>query len=182
MMTLATAALPAAMAALLQAPAALPKEPARDLFLRTVKAPGIEVRFVDYHWQPALFDAMEKGSAGLPEARRDWVLARVVVELHPVTFEGARLSVGSYALTLWPNLDGKGMAIELRRVDMREVFPNLNAMAPAPRGETMFKAPARFEAQAPLAPRLDMTATDEGGATTLTVRYGDKRLSLKITP
>jgi len=41
-------------------PTQVPKEPAKDLFLHGVKAPGLEVRFVDYHWQPALFEAMEK--------------------------------------------------------------------------------------------------------------------------
>ena len=31
------------------------------------------------------------------------------------------------------------MQVEVRQVDMRDVFPNLNAMGPAPRGETMYK-------------------------------------------
>jgi len=33
------------------------------------KAPGIEVRFVDYHWQPVLFEAMEKGTRAIPRRR-----------------------------------------------------------------------------------------------------------------
>jgi hypothetical protein len=59
------------------------------------------------------------------------------------------MPVGSYAFTLWPNLEGKRMAVEMRRVDMRDVFPNLDAMAPAPLGETIYKGPARFETASP---------------------------------
>jgi hypothetical protein len=161
-------------------PSQIPKEPAKDLFLHFLKAPGIEVRFVDYHWQPALFDAMEKGTATVPEARRNWVIARVILDQRPLTLGGVRLPVGNYALALWPNLEGKGMAIEMRRVDMREVFPNLNAIAPAPRGETIYKGPAKFETVSPLAERFDATLGDEGGTVTLTIRYGDRRLPVPL--
>jgi len=162
-------------------PAQAPKEPAKDLFLHSVKAPGVEVRFVDYHWQPAIFGAMEKGTGDVPEAKRNWVVARVVLDDRPLTLEGARLAVGNYALALWPNLDGKGMAIEMRRVDMRDVFPDLNAMAPAPRGETIYKGPAKFETVSPLASRLDVSVGEAGGRVVLALRYGDRRLSLTLT-
>ena len=36
-----------------------PKEPAKDLFMHTERAPGLEMRFVDYHWHPELFAGME---------------------------------------------------------------------------------------------------------------------------
>jgi hypothetical protein len=164
----------------LAVPTQIPKEPAKDLSMHFLKAPGIEVRFVDYHWQPALFDAMEKGTTTIPEARRNWVIARVVLDQRPLTLEKARLPVGNYALAWWPNLDGKGMAIEMRRVDMRDVFPDVNAIAPAPRGETIYKGPARFETTSPLAPRFDATLGEEGGTVTLTIRYGDRRLLLPL--
>jgi hypothetical protein len=162
-------------------PAQVPKEPAKDLFLHTERVAGVEMRFVDYHWQPAIFEAMERGVAGVPEAKRNWVVARVILESRPLTLEGSRLPVGNYALALWPNLDGKGMAIEMRRVDMRDVFPNLNAMAPAPRGETLYKGPARFETASPAASRLEVTLTEKDGAVVLTLRYGDRRLPLTFT-
>jgi hypothetical protein len=158
-----------------------PREPAADLSVRSTKVPGLEVRFVDYHWQPAIFEAMVKGSRETPEARRDWVIARVIVEPLPLKFEGVPLSAGSYALSLFPNKDGKGMAVELRRVDMRELYPKLDAMAPTPPGDTMYRAPATFEVLDPLAPRLDIAATEDSGAITLTVSYGDRRLALKLT-
>jgi hypothetical protein len=162
-------------------PVQVPKEPAKDLFMHTERVPGVEMRFVDYHWQPALFEAMEKGTRSIPEATRNWVVARVVLESRPLTLEGARLPVGNYALALWPNLDGKGMAVEMRRVDMRDVFPNLNAMAPAPRGETMHRGPARFETASPAASRLEVKMAEVEGSVVLTLLYGDRRLSLKLT-
>lgn len=121
---------------------------------------------------------MEKGSTSVPEARRNWVIARIVLEQRPLTLRGTRLPVGNYALTWWPNLDGKGMAIEMRKVDMRTVFPDVNAVAAAPRGETFYKGPALFEMASPLVERFDATLAEEGGTVTLTIRYGDRRLLL----
>jgi hypothetical protein len=161
-------------------PAQIPKEPAKDLFLHFLTAPGIEVRFVDYHWQPALFDAMEKGDPAVPEARRNWVIARVTLNQGPLKIHGKLMGVGTYALCWWPNLDGKGMAIEMREVDMRDVLPNVNAIAPAPRGETIYKGPAGFETVSPLAPRFDATLSEEGDTVTLTILYGDRRLVVPL--
>ncbi len=162
-------------------PGQVPKEPAKDLSLHFEKAPGIEVRVVDYHWQPVLFEAMEKGRRDIPEATRNWVVARVMIETRPFTLGGVRMPVGSYAFTLWPNLDGKGMAVEMRRVDMRDVFPNLNAIAPAPPGETIYKGPARFETANPPVDRLGVTVTEGEGTVVLTLRYGDRQLPLTLT-
>jgi hypothetical protein len=162
-------------------PSQVPKEPAKDLFMHSARAGGLEIRFVDYHWQPAIFEAMASGRRDVPEARDNWVLARVVLTHDPLTLEGKRLRVGNYGLALWPNLDGKGMMIELRRVDMREVYPSLNAMAPVPRGETAYKGPARFETLSPLAERLDIQLGEAPAGVVLTVRYGDRRLVLNFT-
>ena len=158
--------------------AQIPKEPAKDLFMHSAKAPGVEIRFVDYHWQPALFEALEKGS-DIPEAKRNWVVVRVILDDRPLTLEGTRVAVGNYALALWPNLDGKGMAVEMRRVDMREVYPDVNAIGPAPKGETIYKGPAKFVAGNPLVERFNVAMGSEDPAkVTLTVSYGDRRLVL----
>jgi hypothetical protein len=162
------------------APAQVPKEPAKDLFLHFLKAPGFEARFVDYHWQPVLFAAMEKGDTSVPLANRNWVIARLTVDDRPFRIQGKLMGVGTYALTLWPNVDGKGMGIEVRQVDMREVFPNLNALAPAPRGETIYKGLAPFEALSPLASRFDASLAEHDGTLELTIRYGDRRLPLQF--
>ncbi len=150
--------------------------------MHSTRVPNVEVRFVDYHWHPALFEAMQKGSRDVPLAQRDWVVARVILEQRPMTLEGKRLPVGNYALTLWPNLDGKGMAYELRQVDMREVYPDLNAMAPAPRGETHDTGPALFAPSSPVADRLAVTTTEEKGTVLLLISYGDRQLPVKLTP
>jgi len=159
-------------------PAQVPKEPAKDLFMHSARVPGVEIRFVDYHWQPAIFEAMERGTRNVPEATRNWVVVRVILDDRPLTLEGVKVAVGNYALALWPNLDGKGMAVELRQVDMRELYPNLNAMAPAPKGETVYKGPAKFESASTPAPRFDVTLTEGQGTVVLTIRYGDRLLPL----
>jgi hypothetical protein len=164
----------------LASPTQIPTEPAKDLSLHFLTVPGVEVRFVDYHWQPALFEAMEKGDATVPGATRNWVIARVTLDQRPLKIQGKLMGVGTYALALWPNLDGKGMAIEMRQVDMREVLPNLNAVAPAPRGETIYKGPARFDTVSPLAPRFDATLSEEGDTVALTIRYGDRQLLVPL--
>jgi hypothetical protein len=159
----------------------VPKEPAADLSVHRASLPGLEVRFVDYHWQPDLLAAMAKGPGEVAEARRDWVLARVVVESRPLALEGVTLPAGNYALSLWPNHDGKGMAVEMRLVDMRDLYPRLNVIAPTPPGRTVYKGPARFEVQDPPAPRLDIAAAEDSGPIVLTIRYGDRRLALTLT-
>ena len=160
--------------------AQVPKKPAQDLSVHTTKVPGLEVRFVDYHWQPDLIAAMEKGSRDVPAAQRDWVLARVMVEPRPLKFEGVTLPLASYALSLFPNQDGKGLVLELRSVDMHAAILNMNAVGPAPKGETMWRGPAKFEIVSAVVPRLDIKATEVAGAPVVTVLYGDRRLSLKF--
>lgn len=161
--------------------AQVPKEPAKDLFMRSAKVPGVELRFVDYHWQPAIMEAMATGKGSVAEAKRNWVVARIILDVRPLTLEGKRLPVGNYGLALWPNLDGQGMSYEMRRVDMRDVFPNLDAMAPVPRGETIYRGPARFEPSSPLSERLEVTMTEGQGTVLLTLRYGDRALPLTFT-
>jgi hypothetical protein len=164
------------LVALATAAPAVQIQPATDLSAHTEKQPGFGIRFVDFHWQPELFDAMEKGGSTMPEAKRNWMLARIVTEA-PFTLEGTKVPVGNYALALWPNLDGKGLAIELRKVDMRTVL-EVNVMAPAPEGVTVYKGSARFETVAETAPRLDIRVTGGDKAVNLEVRYGNRRLPL----
>ncbi len=158
----------------------VPKEPAKDLFMHSAKVPGVEIRWVDYHWQPAIFEAMEKGDRSVPLATRNWVVVRLILDDRPLTLEGVKVPVGNYAVALWPNLDGKGMAVEIRRVDMREVLPNLNAMAPLPRGETAYKGPARFETGAN-ASRFEAALAEGNGKVVLNIHYGDRILALTFT-
>jgi hypothetical protein len=176
-----TALSSAALSLMLAAAAPAAKEPAMDLSMHSAKVPGLTVKFVDYHWQPELFEAMAKGSRDVAEARRDWVLARLMIEPHALKVERTALPAASYALSLFPNRNDEGMAIEIRRVDLRELPPDISVMAPTPPGETMYRAKAVFEAQDPPAPRLDITAVEDAKDVVLTVRYGDRRLSVRLT-
>ena len=150
--------------------------PATDLTLHTIKQPGIELRFVDFHWRPELLEAMEKGGGTIPEAQRNWMLARIVTT-EPFKVEGTRVRAGNYALALWPNLDGKGLALELRDVDMRTVLEP-NVIAPAPNGKTIYKGPARFETTTDMAPRLNIQLIEGAGVVSVALRYGNRKLSL----
>jgi hypothetical protein len=49
-------------------------------------------------------------------------------------------------------------------------------MAPAPEGKTVLRVPARFETVADTAPALAIALDPGKGVTSLTVRYGDRRL------
>jgi hypothetical protein len=165
-----------ALLALATTAAAAQDQFATDLSLHTVKQPGIELRFVDFHWRPEMFEAMEKGGGAVPEAKRNWMLARIVTQ-SPMTLRGTAVPAGNYALALWPNLDGKGLGIELRRVDMRDVM-KIDVVAPAPEGKTVYRGPATFENTAETAPRLDLTLVEGEGTVILEVRYGNRRLPL----
>ena len=72
------------------------------------------------------------------------------------------------------------MAIEMQPIDKREAYPDVNAIAPAPRRETVFKGPVTFEAGSPLAPWFDIARASDAGKVTLTVSYGDRRLVVRF--
>lgn len=169
------------LAALLPLALQTPTTPAKDLFLHSERLPGVELRFVDYHWQPSLFEAMERGTGNEPLATRDWVVARLSILTQPLKLRGRTLGVGAYGVALLPNLDGKGMQLEVRRVDMRAVLPALNAIAPLPKGETEYRAPVALARTDSVAERMVETLTENAGVVTLTVRYGDRSFSLDLT-
>src|SRR5262245_37886306 len=154
------------------------QQPATDLTLHTIKQPGIELRFVDFHWRPELFEGMERGGSTIPEAQRNWMLARIVTT-EWFKAGGTKVRPANYALALWPNLDGKGLAIELRDVDMRTVLAP-NVIATAPEGKTVYKARARFETTTETAPRLDIQLVEGESVVNVVVRYGNRKLALPL--
>jgi hypothetical protein len=165
------------------APAQTPSEPAKDLFMHFERVPGVEMRFVDYHWHPKLFEAMESGAGGEPLAKRNWVYARLILQTRTLRIDGKLVPVGNYGVALWPNLDGKGMAVEIREVDMRDVLPNLDAMAPLPgKGELIYKAPARIERVPETVERLTVDLEEKDGSVLMTLRYGNRRIPLVFKP
>ena len=164
-------------ALVLAAPLQIPKEPAKDLFVHQLHAPGLEVRFVDYHWQPTVFESFEKGGA-LPGGNTNWVIARVIVENRALHVGDKLIGVGNYAVALWPAEGERPTTLEIREVDMRLLVPNINVLSPLPKGDTAYRGPVTWEPATPLLPRLDMTLANTDAKTTLTMLWGDRRLVL----
>jgi len=80
-------------------------------------------------------------------------------------------------LALNPRTGVLPMTLELRRADGREIFADVTAMAPPPGGETAYKSPAVFATGAEPVPALDVTLTGWKDGTTLTIRYGNRKLA-----
>ena len=133
--------------ALLAPSAALAQGQNAPTVVKSLKVPGMEVRFLDFRWDPAVWEGLEKGGSSNPVTRRSWAIARIVLYDRALKIGTSALPTGMNALlVLNPNLDGKGMTVELRRVDMRDdVFQKINVVAEPPPGETLYKVPANFE-------------------------------------
>jgi hypothetical protein len=115
--------------------------------------------------------------------KRSWAIARIVLYERALKIGDAPLRAGTNALlVLNPNLDGKGLTLEIRRVDMRdEVFQKINVVAEPPKGETLYKAPATFEAVSSTTDRMTMTLVEAEGKVRLGVHYGNRALTLEFT-
>jgi len=159
-------ALPAA--ALAQAPATAPS-------VHKDKAQGIEAQFVNHPWRPDVFQTMESGGSA-PEGRRAWAFARVATSSY-FAIDGTVLPPGRYVLALTPKTGSLPMTLEIRRGDGREIFADVSAMAPPPGGETVYKSPAVFATGADPVPALDVTLARWSDGVTLTVRYGNRKLT-----
>lgn len=145
-------------------------------FVKSLKAPQLEVRYLDFGWNPEAFATLEKGG-NHPVGRRSWVLARLLIPGSPLKWEGGRttIPVGTTLLILNPSKGGKGPSFEMRTIDMREVFTNLNVIAEPPPGETIGVAPAVFEKAETTAERLEVELADKTQNLELSVHYGDRR-------
>jgi hypothetical protein len=148
-------------------------------FVKTAKAPGLEVRFLDFQWDPEAFETLEKGGTH-PVGRRSWVLARLLSLTNPFKCAGNVVPVGTSLLILNPARGAKGPTLELRYIDMRDVFTDLNVIAEPPPGDKFCEGPAGFRKVDVVAPRLEMTAKDGKDAITLSVHIGDRETEFKL--
>ena len=170
LMFLALAAPLASLAAPVQ-----PSAPNAPKFIKSIQAPGgIDVRYVDFKWDAEAFATIEKGGSH-PVGRRSWVLARVLLQDAPVKWNGRTLPVGPFLLILHPSRGGTAPTLEMRKVDLREVFRDPDVVAEPLDGETYQTAPANFRKVDTLAPRLELSVQDKPGALDLTVHYGDRQ-------
>jgi len=154
---------------------ALAQAPAAALSVHKEKASGIEAEFVNYPWRPDVFQTMESGGSA-PEGQRSWAFARLAMSSY-FAIDGTVLPPGRYVLALTPKTGSLPMTLEVRRGDGREIFADVTAMAPPPGGETAYKSPAAFATTSDPVPALDVTLARWSDGVTLTVRYGNRRLT-----
>ena len=166
----------------LLAGAALAQEAPKNAphFVKYVKAPGLEVRYLDFGWNPEAFAALEQGG-NHPVGRRSWVLARLLLPRNPLKWEGRTIPVGNAILILHPGRPGIKPGFELRTIDMREVVTDLNVIAEPPPGDTIAAGPAVFEQADTTADRLEVALADKTQTLELAIHYGDRRAKLILT-
>ncbi len=152
-----------------------PAAPARPrITLQSVTAPHVTVQYLSLPWGPNTFATMEKPDDTFYN-KRPWPFAQLTTEA-TVSLDGTALPPGRYALVFHPNgPTNEGMSLEVRSVAADFLEPG-NAMAPAPEGKTVLRVPARFETVPDSAAALAIALVPAKGGTSLTVRYGDRRL------
>ena len=148
-------------------------------YVRSVDVPGLNLRYLDFKWDPEAFATLEKGGSH-PVGRRSWVLARLLTRLAPFRCEGKLVPVGPSLLILNPAAQGAGPTLELRYIDMREVFVDLNVVAEPPPGEAYCKLPAVFRKVDTSAGRLVVSLTEGKGTIDVVSHYGDREARVTL--
>lgn len=156
-------------------------------YVKSVEVPGLNLRFLDFRFDEEAFATLEKGGPH-PVGRRPWVLARLLTRLAPFNCEGTTVPVGPSILILHPARDGAaGPTLELRYIDMREVFVDLNVIAEPPPGKAYCQLPASFRQVETSAPRLEVTleegearADAKKGTIVVVAHYGDRETRLTL--
>jgi hypothetical protein len=128
-------------------------------YVKSVEVPGLNLRFLDFRFDEEAFATLEKGGSH-PVGRRPWVLARLLTRLAPFNCAGKTVPVGPSILILHPARGGAGPTLELRYIDMREVFVDLNVIAEPPPGKAYCVVPADFRRVETSAPRLEVTLAE----------------------
>ena len=146
--------------------------------LKIITAGDVKIRYLDFKWDEEAFEALEKGT-GAPAAARSWALARILTP-EPLEIDGKPITGGSL-LVLNPARGDAPMTLEVRVIDMRDVFTDMNVVAEPPPGKTVYKEPAAFETVDAMADRLTLDLEEEAGTYTLSIHYGDRRAVLTAT-
>jgi hypothetical protein len=151
-------------------------------FVKSVKAPGLDVRYLDFKWDADAFDAMENGGSH-PAAQRSWVLVRLTLQTESLKWEDSRrIPVGPALVILNPRKGKTPATLEIRHVDMRDIFVDMNVIAEPPPDVTYRVAPAAFARVSRVAPRLEAGLEQDGNAYLLTLHYGDRLATIRLTP
>jgi hypothetical protein len=94
--------------------------------------------------------------------------------------EGKLIPVGPALLVLNPSRGGNPATLEIRYIDMREVFVDMNVIAEPPEGETYQKMPADFHKVATVAPNLELGLQEKPSGYDVTVHYGDRQATVTL--
>jgi hypothetical protein len=137
----------------------------------------VKVRYLNFKWDEEAFEAIEKGGDA-PGAQRSWAIARLY-PAKPIVVNGVRLSAGNL-LILNPAHGDTPMTLEVRVIDMREVFVNMNVIAEPPEGQTIHQEPADFKKVDTLAERLTIALSEGDGKIKLSVHYGDRLATMEF--
>ena len=148
-------------------------------FLKIVRAPDVELRYVDFGWSPEGFAALETGGDH-PAAKRSWMLALLRLQ-RGMRFEGKPVLIGASLLILNPKQGDTPFGIELRDIDMRDLYFEPNVIGIPPKGRTIAVMPARFETVPETKERLEITAVPSGNDTLITVHYGNRKTTITLT-
>jgi hypothetical protein len=156
-------------------------------YVKSVDVPGLYVRYLDFKFDEEAFATLEKGGSH-PVGRRPWVLARLQSRLAPFYCEGKTVPVGPSLLILHPAREGAaGPTLEVRYIDMREVFVDLNVIAEPPPGEAYCTLPAAFRKVETSVPRLEVTLAEgkaspeaKQGTIDVIAHFGDREARLTL--
>ena len=145
--------------------------------ITTVERGDVRARYLNFKWDEEAFEALEKGG-DLPGAKRSWAIARLYPS-KPIKLNGKLISGGNL-LVLNPGSGDTPMTLEVRVIDMREVFVDLNVIAVPPEGRTIYKEPAGFEKVDTVAERLTLAISEGDGKIKLSVHYGDRLATIEF--
>jgi len=155
-----------------------PPGPRRDRLLtraqvRSAEIPGVRVDYMDVVWNEMAFEALESGGA-LPLVNRDWLLAQLAIT-RPIRMDETLVPEGTYALVVHPNRDGKGTALEIRRVaDPAEL--QRGRLLIAPEGTAVYRERVTWSRVGETSPRAQIAIVPVAGGGQFVVSYGDRRL------
>ena len=138
---------------------------------------GVKVRYLNFKWDEEAFEALEKGG-NTYGAQRSWAIARLFPS-KPIIVDGKQLSAGNL-LILNPAQGDKPMTLEVRVIDMREVFKEGNVIAEPPEGQTIHMEPAEFKKVDTLAERLTFALSEGDGTLKLFIHYGDRMATMEF--
>lgn len=145
--------------------------------ITTVTLGNVKVRYLNFKWDEEAFEALEKGGDA-PGARRSWALARLYPE-KAIEVNGRPVVAGNL-LILNPAKGDTPMTLEVRVIDMREVFVDPNVIAEPPAGQTVHLEPAEFKKVDTLADRLTIALSEGEGKIRLSIHYGDRLATMEF--